>query len=111
MLSDTVSLSEGALALVLLALLQWAAAWASVRSSRIRRTVTTQPTVLLTHGRPDLEALQQERISEQSLRQVVRSAGYGRLELVAIVVLETNGQLSVVPMANVGSGSAAVDPP
>ncbi len=108
-LSETVSLSEGALALVLLTLLQLAAAWASVRSPRIRHLITTEPTVLLRDGHPVVRTLQQERISDQSLRQAVRSAGYGGLELVACVVLETNGQLSVVPQANVGSGSALVD--
>ena len=108
-LSETVSLSEGALALVLLAVLQLAAALASVRNARVRRAITTEPTVLLDNGRPVVEALQRERISEQSLRQGVRSAGYGGLELVAFVVLETNGELSVVPRSKIGSGSAVID--
>ncbi|SDU83337.1 Protein of unknown function [Microlunatus sagamiharensis] len=108
-LSNSVSLAEGALALGLLALLQLVAAWASVHVSALRRAVTAEPSVLLRDGRPDLDALLAQRITEQSLRQSVRSAGYGGLELVALVVLETNGKLSVIPTSQAGSGSASID--
>lgn len=108
-LSETVSWSEGALALTLLAGLQFVAAWASVHVSWVRRTITSEPAVLLRHGRLDQTALRRERISETSLRQAVRSSGCGGLELVAFVVLETNGQLSVVPSSTLGGGSALGD--
>ncbi len=74
-LSETVSWSEGALALALLALLQLVAAWVSVHVPAVRRTITSEPTVLLRHGQVDHAALRQERISEQSLRQAVRAPG------------------------------------
>lgn len=107
-LSETVSWSEGALALTLLAGLQLIAAWASVHVPRVRRTITSEPTVLLRAGRLDQTALRRERISEQSLRQAVRSSGCGGLKLVAFVVLETNGQLSVVTTSGLGGGSALI---
>lgn len=105
-LSSGVSLAEGALALALLTVLQLVAAWASVRVPLIRRAITDEPTILLRDGQLDREALRRQRISEQSLRQTVRSAGYGGLELVAFVVLETNGKLSVISTSSSGSGSA-----
>lgn len=105
-LSNSVSLAEGALALVLLAVLQLVAAWASVRLPLMRRAITAEPTILLRDGQLDREALRRQRISEQSLRQTVRSAGFGGLELVAFVVLETNGKLSVISTSSSGSGSA-----
>ncbi len=105
-LSDTLPLAEGALALALLAVLQLVVAWASVRLSWFRRAVTSQPTLLLRDGEPLPAALARQRISEHSLREAVRGAGIGGLELVAAVVLEPNGTLSVVPASALGSGSA-----
>ncbi len=108
-LSETVSWTEGALALLLLALLQLVVAYASVRVPTLRRTITSEPTVLLRRGQLDHSALRQQRISEQSLRQAVRSSGCGDLARVAYVVLEANGQLSVISADRVGDGSALLD--
>lgn len=108
-LSGTVSWSEGALALALLALLQLGVAWLSVRVPAVRRFITSEPSILLRAGQMDHEAMRRERISEQSLRQAVRSAGQGGLEAIAYVVLETNGKLSVVSVSSLGSGSAMTD--
>lgn len=92
-LTKSVAWAEGALALALLASLQLIAALAAVHSSRARDFITSKPTVLLLDGRVIPAALGSERISQRSLHQAVRNAGIGGLELVAAVVLETNGQL------------------
>lgn len=105
-LSSSVAWAEGAIVLGLLAALQFVVAWASVRVSWLRRAVTSTPTLLLRDGHPDHAALAHQRISEESLRQAVRSAGIGGLELVAAVVLEPNGTISVISTSQLGSGSA-----
>jgi uncharacterized membrane protein YcaP (DUF421 family) len=108
-LSSSVTWVEGALALALLAVLQLVVAWVSVHVRWVRSAVTSTPTVLLRDGHPDRDALTSQRISEQSLLQAVRSAGIGGLELVATVVLEPNGTISVIPTSQFGSGSATAD--
>lgn len=108
-LSDSVAWSEGALALGLLAALQFVVAWACVHVPWLRRAVTSRPTVLLRDGRLDHTALVRQRISEESVLQAVRAAGLGGVELVAAVVLESNGQISVIPTSHIGSGSAMTD--
>ncbi len=108
-LSSSVALAEGALTLVLLVSLQFLAAWSAVRLSWVRRALTSEPTLLVRDGRPISAALVRERISEEGLRQVVRSAGLGDLELVAAVVAETNGTLSVITHDKLGSGSVLGD--
>ncbi len=105
-LSGPVAWTEGALALALLAFLQFVVAWSSVHLPGVRRAVTSAPTVLLRDRQPDLEALARQRITEESLRQAVRSSGIGGLELVASVVLECNGTISVISTSQLGSGSA-----
>ena len=104
-LSSTVAWTEGALALALLAALQLVVAWGSVHVPWLRRTVTSESTVLLRDGQLLPDALARQRITEPSLHQAVRSAGLGGLDLVAAVVLEPNGTLSVVPESSRGSGS------
>lgn len=110
-LSSSVAWTEGALAVALLATLQFVAAWLAVRFSWARRGLTSEPVVLVHDGQLDLAALRRERISHQSLRQAVRASGTGGLEMIAAVVLETNGSLSVVTQAQLGDGSALRDVP
>ncbi len=105
LLTNSVAWAEGALALGVLAALQFVAAWASVHASWFRRAVTSGPTILLRDGRPDQAALVRQRISQESLDQAVRNAGIGGLDLVAAVVLETNGRISVIPNSQFGNGS------
>ncbi len=105
-LSSTVAWVEGALALALLAVLQFIVAVISVHISWVRRMLTSKPTVLLRDGNPIQDALLRERISHDSLLAAVRGAGVGGLEMVSVVVLETNGKLSVISAQQLGSGSA-----
>ncbi|MGB3187048.1 MAG: YetF domain-containing protein [Ornithinimicrobium sp.] len=105
-LSDSVSLTEGGLALALLATMQFVVAWSAKRFESVRRGVTSQPTVLLEDGRTIPEALRAERISEESLHGAVRSSGIGGMDLVSAIVLETTGRLSVIPRSSLGDGSA-----
>lgn len=106
LLSSSVAWAEGALALALLAALQLVAAWAAQRVAWIRRGLTSRPTVLCRDGTLLYEAMAAERVTEQSLHQAVRSAGVGGMELVAAVILETNGTVSVISVDQLGSASA-----
>lgn len=109
LLSKSVALAEGAVALALLAVLQLVAAWLSTRSPVLRHAATAGPTLLLRDGQPLDAALAAQRVTYDSLRQAVRTSGIGGLELVEAVVLETNGKLSVISSSQAGSGSALAD--
>ena len=106
LLSRDVSWSEGAAALALLALLQFTVAWLAVRVAPLRRIVTARPRLLLRDGATIPGALRQERVTEDEIRQAVRAAGSGDLASIAAVVLESDGSLSVIPVASIGSGSS-----
>jgi len=111
LLSTEVALAEGALALALLCVLQLVVALLTSRSRVARRRITARPTLLVRDGELLDQAMRSERISRDSVLQVVRSQGVGGLELVAAVVLETNGRLSVITCEQQGSGSALADVP
>jgi uncharacterized membrane protein YcaP (DUF421 family) len=105
-LSQDVSLAEGAAAITLLVAAQWTVAWLSVHTPLARRTVRADATVVFEHGRFDDTALVQTRLLRSEIEQAIRAGGCGDLEMVAAVVLETDGSLSVVPVEHFGSGSA-----
>lgn len=109
LLNRDVSWTEGALAVALLAGLQFVVAWASARLSRGRSVVTAPPTLLLREGRPIPAALRGQRVTMSEVRQAVRATGNGDLSSVAAVVLESDGTLSVVTRASLGNGSALDD--
>jgi uncharacterized membrane protein YcaP (DUF421 family) len=111
LLSADVAWAEGAAAVALLAFLQFAVAWVTSRWPAARAVTTASPTVLLRDGVPRADALQAQRVTEAELRQACRSSGAGDLGLVAWVVLETDGSLSVITSQQAGDGSALRDVP
>lgn len=106
LLSSDVSWSEGALALVVLAGLQFVLAFVSSRVPAFRTVITARPAVVFWRGEVLEDALRAARLSESEVRQAVRSSGRGDLAGVAAVVLETDGTLSVIGNDSLGDGSA-----
>lgn len=104
--SRTVSLAEAGLAFVLLIGLQFAVTRLTMASGRMRRTVKAEPTVLLYRGLVVEQAMQDERITQDELRQAVRKQGVASLETVGAVVLETDGSFSVLESVVDGEGSS-----
>ena len=106
LLSKDVALSDGILAVCVLALLQFAIAWGSVRWRWVEQLAKSTPRRLLTDGAIDAAALRAERVTRDEVLAAVRSHGFGGLEVIAAVVLETDGSFSVVPRTQLASGSA-----
>ncbi|WP_405219438.1 DUF421 domain-containing protein [Agrococcus sp. Ld7] len=109
LLSSEVSWAEGVVALALLAGLQFVIAWLTTRWQPLRRAITSSPQVLLRDGAIDGDALRAARLTEAEVRQAVRSSGVGDLSDVGLVVLETNGSISVIAASRMGNGSALHD--
>lgn len=107
-LNSSVSFIEGVIALGMLVLLQLLVSWTSSRLRPFRRLVKSEPTVLLADGRFDEARMAENRVTPEEVRQAVRAEGFGGLELVAAVVLETDGRLSVIGMSSAGSRDALV---
>jgi len=105
-MSKDVALLEGALALALLALLQFVVAWTSLRYRWAERVAKSDPRILLRDGVPDDAALRDERVTRDELLAAIRSSGHGSADAIGAVILETDGSLSVIPRAQVGTGSA-----
>lgn len=104
LLSNSVALAEGLLAFLLLAGLQYAVAWLSVRSQRFSDLVKSEPSLLLHQGQFLYAVMRAQRVTETEILAALRGAGVSDPRQVAAVVLETDGSLSVVQ--NPGQGIA-----
>lgn len=106
LLSSEVSYAEGFTALALLSALQWVVATVSSRWPRVRNVITAQPSIIVRNGQFDTQALTESRLTEADVLQTVRASGSGSLADIAVVVLETNGKISVIRREQYGDGSA-----
>lgn len=95
LLSESVALAEGVLALGLLAFLQYVVAWGSVRSRRLERLVKSEPSLVYRNGFLE-DAMRRQRITADELRQAARGQGHPELSRVEAIVIETDGTLSIL---------------
>lgn len=109
LLSKEVSYAEGLLALALLVILQLVISALAVRSSLLRRFIKAEPRLLFERGRFLAQAMKSERVSESEIRAAARGAGFGALEEVDAIVLETDGSVSVIGKSKAGDRSALCD--
>ena len=96
LLSKDVALAEGVVALVLLVGLQYGIAWLSVRSQLVADLVKAEPTLLLYRGEIIESMLRRERVTRSEVQEAVRAQGLASPRDVFAVVLETNGNFSVI---------------
>ena len=106
LLSKDVALLEGVLAFTLLATLQWVVSRLSISRQWFRRLVRSEPRMLFENGTHRRDAMIQERVTSNEIDAAVRNAGLGGLNLVAAVILETDGSMSVISKDKAGDGSA-----
>lgn len=96
MLSTDVSYAEGALAFVVLCGLQWLVAWLSVRLGWFKQVIRSNPRLVLRDGEFLRDAMRDERVTEGEVLAAIRKKGHGDLSEVAAVVLESDGEFSVI---------------
>lgn len=96
LLSRDVAFLEGLLAFAMLALLQWIVSRISISSATFRRIVRSQPRLLVENGEFRHAAMARERVTASEVEAAVRTAGFGRIDDVGAVVLETDGTMSII---------------
>lgn len=99
LLSEEVSLSEGALALITLIGLQWLISWMTVRVRMVGKMVKSEPSLLYFQGSFLEGAMKKERVARSEVHQALRSWGASSMDEVEAVVLETDGTLSIMKKA------------
>ena len=91
------SFTGSVLAISTLALLTVAVSYASFRWGRVRRVLEGEPIVLVHDGTPVDANLRRERISLEEIEAQARLQQVASLDDVRVAVLETSGQISIIP--------------
>jgi len=95
-MNDQVALVEGFAAFAVLALLQYAATFLSVRWKPVREAVKSDPSLLFHAGRFVERTMRRERVTQEEVYAAIRAKGYATVAEVSAVVLETDGSFSVI---------------
>lgn len=71
--------------------------WLGLQGHSVQRGLNGAPTILVQHGQILEKNLRKNKVSLAELWSLLRSKGYFHLDEVEFALLETNGQLSVLP--------------
>lgn len=96
LLSKSVALAEGLLALALLIFLQFAITWLSLRAAWFKTMIKSEPTLIFHNGTFLDGAMRAQRVSREEVLSALRAGGVSDAGSVGAVVLETDGSMSVL---------------
>jgi uncharacterized membrane protein YcaP (DUF421 family) len=99
LLSKSVALAEGVMAMALLVFFQFAITWLLVRSGGFRDLVKSEPTLIMHQGEFLDGAMQAQRITRDEVMAALRSNGLMDASQAAAVVLKTDGTIAVITVA------------
>lgn len=97
-MQDTrIPLMHGVIPIVTLLILQTILALIQLKSEKMRALLSGKPSILVKSGKIDIEELAKEKFNINDLMEELRLQGYYNLEDIEYAILETSGQLSVIP--------------
>lgn len=99
-LLDNVQLLDAIIAMFVIALCQGLVTFAVTRTDIASKIIKAEPALLLHDGEMLRRTMRQCRISEEEVRMALRENGIAHLGEAKWVVLETNGELSVISAQN-----------
>lgn len=96
MMDKTIPLLEGIAALALLIILQYLISWATVNFKSLNSFVRSSPTLLFYEGEMLKKNMKKERVTKSEILASLRKEGIHSIADVKAVVIESNGDLSVI---------------
>lgn len=108
MILSKVTLAEGSAALIVIIILQFVLAWMATRSSKLEKVINSEPSLLYYEGQFLRETMAKEYITESEIIAEIRKFRIDRIERVKAVVLELNGEMTVVRRSD-GPGPTSTD--
>ncbi|WP_010539594.1 DUF421 domain-containing protein [Dietzia alimentaria] len=109
--SSDLALVTGLVGIILLLGLQVLVSLFTSRLVKGRTVVRARPVLLAHRGALLEEAIASSRLTHDEVFQAMRSSGFGGLDQVAAVCLESDGTLSVIGTSTAGDGKALVPLP
>ena len=99
MQDNGIPLVDGVIPIIVLLCLAMIMSVLMVRSVKFRALLCGRPSIVIAQGRLKQEELRRNRLTVDELMEELRAKGYTDLTTIQYAVLETNGQLSVLPFA------------
>lgn len=100
MTSTGIPISNGIVPILGLLLMHLLISYINLKSIRIREIICGKPRILIFRGKIDEKALIKERITLNELQERLRSLNIVNLGDVEYAILETSGQMTVIPKPN-----------
>lgn len=97
--SADASLINGIIAITTLMFLQVLISFLSIKSESFKNFISGKPTMLIENGKLNIRELAKQRISSTDLLEQLRIENCPSISDVDYAILESNGQLSVIPKA------------
>lgn len=89
-------LSHGVMAIATLVFLQCLTSYVSLKSNKIRKLISGKPTILFEHGEFKVKEMEKLRININDVLGQMRLKGYYDVQDVDYVIIETNGEMSIL---------------
>jgi uncharacterized membrane protein YcaP (DUF421 family) len=94
---DDYSVTGGVIVVGTFAVLQVAVSYVSWRFPRLRPVLDGEPVIIVQDGKPIEKNLRRERLSIEEVLEEARQQQIPSLDKIAWAVLETSGQISIIP--------------
>lgn len=97
-MQDTrIPLMHGLIPIATLLIIQILLSITQLKSEKARVIICGKPSILITNGRIVIEELKNQRFNINDLMEELRLQGYYNLDDIEYAILETSGQLSIIP--------------
>lgn len=101
-MQDTrIPLIDGIIPIITLIVLQVTISIIQLKSNKARTIICGKPSILIKEGKINIAELRFQRFNINDLLEEMRLQGYYNLDDIEYAILETNGQLSIIPKPNV----------
>lgn len=100
MTSSGIPITNGIVPILGLLIMHLLISYINLKSVKVREIVCGKPRILIFRGKIDEKALIKERLTLNELQERLRSLNIVNLGDVEFAILETSGQISVIPKSN-----------
>ncbi|MCY6369556.1 YetF domain-containing protein [Clostridium ganghwense] len=98
-----IPLLYGIIPIITLLILQTLITILELKSQFFRKMVSGKPSVIIAHGKIDIKELRNQRLTYNDLVEELRLKGFYNIQDIAFAVLETSGELSIIPKTDITS--------
>jgi uncharacterized membrane protein YcaP (DUF421 family) len=97
MQSPELPLISGILPILVLATIEIGISTLTLKSIKLRYALYGKPVILVYNGEIDQKAMEKSRVTIDDLTEAMRSSGIIKIEDINYAILETNGNMSIIP--------------